>query len=396
MKIPSFLLRGLILPAFFALPLAAQTLSIDHDSYSVGAPVTATWTGGPANPKDWVGIYRVGDTPGPVASRCWAYVSGTTTATTGIADGSITFTFADPLTGGPNSTTNLPAGNYFMGFFRNDGYVELAERRPFTVADISIASFKASSSFIKPGEPLTLQWTITDFGLPVDHVEIDDGADYHDATGTTSLQLPMPADTNAYILTVTGGNGTVVQSKLTVWKDQGNSANFSLDHHFYSPGEPITVTWANAIGGATDWIGLYRASDTPGPTPSRLWTYAAATEGTTTFTNSLPPGEYFAIRLLNDLYDIEYGPVRFVVVDPATFRITAQSGAGADLSLTWLSDPVHPAYRIESSDDLELWTPVEGQSGIAPATGATTTSRTFPRPAAQGDRQFYRIAIDGD
>ncbi len=58
----------------------------------------------------------------------------------------------------------------------------------------------------------------------------------------------------------------------------------TTDKPVYTPGEAVTVSWTGGPGNGTDWIGVYKPNDAPGPTPSTQWTYiGGATEGSTTF-----------------------------------------------------------------------------------------------------------------
>lgn len=94
----------------------------DRRVYTTGEPVQVRFFAGPGNPKDWIGIYKAGQTPGggPSATR-WSYVDGTQTGTTGLSEGTVTFAsgLAQP-------------GDYVAFFLANDGYDVLAYE-PFTV-----------------------------------------------------------------------------------------------------------------------------------------------------------------------------------------------------------------------------------------------------------------------
>jgi len=96
--------------------------------FAPGEAITVGFTNGPANPKDWVGIYKAGQTPGSVASTLWFYVDGTRSGTTGQASGSVSF--ASGLT---------TAGDYRAYLLENDGYTILASE-PITVAEAQTAT----------------------------------------------------------------------------------------------------------------------------------------------------------------------------------------------------------------------------------------------------------------
>ena len=100
---------------------AQVSFSLDKASYGSSEDIIASWTNGPGNANDWIGIYPRGVTPSP-GSSAWLYVNGTTTATEGVVDGSVTFT---PF--------SLPgAGDWTAWYLLEDGYTPAAEGVDFT------------------------------------------------------------------------------------------------------------------------------------------------------------------------------------------------------------------------------------------------------------------------
>lgn len=100
---------------FTVLESTAPYAASLHPTYAPGEPIVVSFTNGPANPKDWIGIHHRGQTPGPNApSRVWLYVDGTGTGSTGLSHGTITF------------PAGLPEGEYTVNFLENDGYTILA------------------------------------------------------------------------------------------------------------------------------------------------------------------------------------------------------------------------------------------------------------------------------
>ncbi|MGY8964010.1 MAG: cadherin-like domain-containing protein, partial [Rhodospirillales bacterium] len=80
--------------AIYILSLAhvsAQELVPSKTTYKPGEDIVLTFSDGPGNAKDWVGIYKEGQTPGVVASTLWFYVDGTDGGSTGKATGSLVF-----------------------------------------------------------------------------------------------------------------------------------------------------------------------------------------------------------------------------------------------------------------------------------------------------------------
>ena len=76
----------------------------------VNESVTISFSGGPGNAKDWVGIYKEGQTPGDVDSTIWSYVDGTKSGDTGKSDGVIIF------------QDRLEVGSYKAYFLEDDEY----------------------------------------------------------------------------------------------------------------------------------------------------------------------------------------------------------------------------------------------------------------------------------
>jgi PKD repeat protein len=116
--------KGLILVDQAAAP---ARLELDKKVYGIGEAIEATFSNGPGNPTDWVGIYRPGQVPGNGSdySTLWLYVNGSRTASDALENGWVTF---DPgLT---------EAGSWWAGFFANDGYA-LLDSLSFTVIDPS-------------------------------------------------------------------------------------------------------------------------------------------------------------------------------------------------------------------------------------------------------------------
>jgi hypothetical protein len=112
-------------------------LTSDKTAYAEGEAVTISYANAPGLAKDWVGLYKVGMTPGVVGSVQWSYVSG--------AAGSRTF-------------NNLPKGYYFAAYLLQDQYAEAGERIFFSVGD-TIAQLVIDKSIYNLGEYIVATWT---------------------------------------------------------------------------------------------------------------------------------------------------------------------------------------------------------------------------------------------
>ncbi|MDB4789910.1 hypothetical protein OAG66_00955, partial [bacterium] len=109
--------------------VSAQELAPTKTIYKPGESVVISFSGGPGNAKDWVGIYKEGQTPGDVSSAQWTYVDGETSGTLGF----------DPL----------PLGKYEAYLFLNDDYeilasgsFEVSEEQDETVLSLSKAEYE--------------------------------------------------------------------------------------------------------------------------------------------------------------------------------------------------------------------------------------------------------------
>jgi hypothetical protein len=136
---------------------ALPAIATDRKRYSGGKPITVSFSDGPGNPRDWIGIYRPDMTPGEQGSLAWVYVSGSTTAGDGLANGSVAF------------SNNLSVGDYVARFFKNDGYSQLADAVAFTVGDPpGVATDKLHYA---PGEAITVSFS-TGTGNPSDWISL--------------------------------------------------------------------------------------------------------------------------------------------------------------------------------------------------------------------------------
>lgn len=106
--------------------------------WAAAEPVTIEYMNGRGGAKDWIGIYRKGQTPGKATpSVKWSYVSG--------PSGRLAF-------------SGLPAGvEYYAAFFADDGYVEVAPRSAFYVGNAP--ELAVNKSQFNEGERPTVTWS---------------------------------------------------------------------------------------------------------------------------------------------------------------------------------------------------------------------------------------------
>jgi hypothetical protein len=141
-----------LLPLFAALlsscpPVLGQEISTDYSNYASEEEIIVTFSEGPGNPKDWVGLYKRDMVTGEVGSLAWFYVDGSRTGGDGLAKGQLTF---------PDGMTD--EGYYEARFLENDGYTLLA-KTTFAVGDLGPGVQTDKSSYT-PGEPITVDFLL--------------------------------------------------------------------------------------------------------------------------------------------------------------------------------------------------------------------------------------------
>ena len=141
-----------IIPLFAALlslslPLLGQEVSTEFSNYAAEEEIIVTFSDGPGNPKDWVGLYKQEMVAGEDSSLAWAYVDGTETGTEGLTEGELTF--ADGMT---------DEGIYEARFFEDNGYTLLA-KAVFTVGDVG-PTVKTDKAVYTPGEPIVVDFLV--------------------------------------------------------------------------------------------------------------------------------------------------------------------------------------------------------------------------------------------
>jgi hypothetical protein len=105
------------------LAAAPKSITLDAGSYPAGSPITASFSGGPGNGNDWIGIFPASITqPATGTYLDWLYTNGTQTPGGNLKSGSVTF--ADP---------ELVPGNYKVWFLASNGYTKIAGPAQFSV-----------------------------------------------------------------------------------------------------------------------------------------------------------------------------------------------------------------------------------------------------------------------
>ncbi len=127
---------------------APTTLILDKSSYTQSEDIVASWTDGPANENDWIGIYNDGGVPGTDNYVAHLYANDTCNGGPGNSpDGSATF----DGDGTCMPTWPLPTGDYDAFYFVLNSYVYIDGPISFTVTAAGPTTDYASSDIAVSG-----------------------------------------------------------------------------------------------------------------------------------------------------------------------------------------------------------------------------------------------------
>jgi hypothetical protein len=188
--------------SFNVIEPTAPAVRPSLNRYAPGEPITVGFTNGPANPKDWIGIYPEGVKPGSVGSTLWLYVDGTKSGSSGNASGSVTF---------PNGLATT--GSYRAFLLENDGYTVLSSERILvgaaTVSGAGVVSTSpaADATGVAPNAAYRAELT-NGVALASIRLSLNNKPVTATVTGTaqqasvtfTNAVLLAPASSNVYVL----------------------------------------------------------------------------------------------------------------------------------------------------------------------------------------------------
>ena len=118
----------------------APTVTVTDPTVAAGTSIEFVVAGGPANPVDWVGLYRT--TTGDGAYLTWQYLNGTKMAPATGQSGA-TLQFAAPIT----------PGTYELRFFSNNTFTRLATSGAVTVTGVA-TSLTLAATTLPIGAPI--------------------------------------------------------------------------------------------------------------------------------------------------------------------------------------------------------------------------------------------------
>jgi acid phosphatase type 7 len=377
------------------MPAMAVTVSTDRALYDPGQSISVSFSGGPGNARDWIGIYPAGVSPGDQDSVRWLYVDGTVEGLTGSTEGTVTFA------GGLGV-----AGSWTVYLLEDDSYTALAEAG-FQVQAVPTSSrvYSRHSAYYLQ-EPIEISWAQGP-GNSLDWIGIyPEGTVpgsvpstlwlYVDGTQESSVGLSEGRVTfesglnqaGVYDAHLLDNDGYLVLASTQFSVLEPSDPIVRSDRRFYAPGDPIQIQFEVSYW-VKDWVGIYPAHVTPGEQEALLWLYVDGSrngnqlvfEGTLNFPQGLSvPGDYHAYLLEDDGYVVlarERFTVQADVLPPPVLSIER---TGQNIILSW---PVEAgSVTLEQTATLipPSWTATPGVSG---------SSITLP---AGGSAMFYRLS----
>lgn len=328
----------------------APALKLAKSVFPPNEDILATYENGPGLATDWIGIYKKGQTPGPVASTSWQYVDGN-----------------NRISGTRNFTTNLAVGEWFVGFFTNDGYTEVAPRVPFYVGNMVVLT--ATEEAYDEGETVRIDFTNAPAGTkdwigiyPVGAIPGTVTATQYKYATTASGFLEFAGLPKGYYYATFMVNDGYQEISQRIRFSVGTQiTSVTMSSGEITAGEDFTVTFAKGPGIPKDWMGIFKQGDVPGVDVLTAYLYfAGATSGEVTFhLPDLPPGNYFVAMFTNDSYTEVSNRFLFTVVGKPELKIEQCGIEGNQMRFRWNTESGKNYTIQKSSNGLTGWDDVK-------------------------------------
>ncbi|WP_418123078.1 fibronectin type III domain-containing protein [Chryseobacterium sp. PTM-20240506] len=308
------------------------TFTLDKTEYLQNTPVTATYTGGPGNQTDWVGAYRKGQVPGTSTSQAYIYTNGQTAGTATFTNG-----FA-------------AKGQYFAGFFANDGYTEITPRKNFYIGPKVV--LQATSDTYPVGGTVKINFS-NGPNLVKDWIGI---YKMGQTPGTNTSAMYKYVTTAAGNLEFTGlpkgyyfaqyflEDGYTAIGEKVFFKVGDIVTELWINKPVYTLGENITASWTDSPGIIKDWLGIYPQNiQTPDDNFVSYTYFDGITQGTKTLNGAaLPttPGNYYMVMFTNDSYTEVSNRMQFQVTSSTLG--TAETSKSTEKNVVLYPNPTKP------------------------------------------------------
>ncbi len=287
------------------------TMSTAKSVYTQNENINVSYNYGPGNAKDWIGIYKYGDIPGTVASTDWQYTDGSS---------------------GTVSLQVTEAGKYFIGFFENDGYIELVDRISVYVVTMPVLSLNKAG--YGSGEEILVNYSDAP-GFANDWIGIYKLNDIPGTIGSTIWSytsgvrgtITFPGlQPGYYFINYFLSDGYAEAAERLIFSIGSDLAVVNSDKLIYNKGESIIINFENGPGTAMDWIGVFRQNAPPGTAPLVDREYIQDLKsGNVLFNLSLEVGQYYAALYINNS-NVRISNKASFTVEPGTSVSNIKSG----------------------------------------------------------------------
>ncbi|MDH6253113.1 hypothetical protein M2347_002840 [Chryseobacterium sp. H1D6B] len=284
------------------------TFALDASEYLPSTEIKAVYTGGPGNLKDWVGIYKKGQTPASSVAQSFLYTNGQTAGTAVF----------------PNGLVNK--GQYFAGFFANDGYSEITPRKNFYVGPK--VQLQATADTYPVGGTVKINFS-NGPNLVKDWIGIykmgqtpgtNTSATYQYVTTASGLLNFTGLPKGYYFAQYFLEDGYTAIGEKVFFKVGDIVTELWINKPVYALGENITASWTDSPGIIKDWLGIYPQSiQLPDDNFVSYTYFDGITQGTKAINGAgLPvtPGNYYMVMFTNDSYTEVSNRVQFQVSSP--------------------------------------------------------------------------------
>ncbi len=305
--------------------VAIPTITTTKTVFAINESIVTAYSGGPGNAKDWIGIYKKGQTPGQggVTSTTWDYVKGTS--------GNLTLKLAT-------------AGEYYIAFFTNDGYTEIAPRIAIYVGPTPVLTSdklaydeadKISITYAT-GQGAAKDWIgIYKVGNAPGTAGITSAA-YKYVTGTDGTLVFDALPKGYYFASYFVNDGFFESSKRIYFSVGDRIATINTDKSVYRVAEDINVTFKDGPGIAKDYLGIFDKDGIPAQDTLVRYTYVGgASKGSASFTGENLPksGQYFVVFFTNDSYSEISNRVYFEIEKDITTDIKDETDISDNISV---------------------------------------------------------------
>ncbi|HRG51443.1 MAG TPA: fibronectin type III domain-containing protein [Bacteroidia bacterium] len=299
------------------------TLTTDKKYYELSDSVKVSYTNGPGEANDWIGLFKEGTTPAP-----------------GIAVKTIPATGSNGFVYFKNIAT---AGQYYVAYFTNGTYTELTQRVPIFVGSIPVVTTNKANYIVGDtvlvnythGPNLDYDWVgVYKVGSSLNGVNINN---WKYVTGTSGQIKVIGLDKGYYFASYFLQDSYQEACERTYFtvdeKTTDTITSLVVDKAIYKLGESIQATWNDAPGLAKDELITYASGSTPGTsTPVSIKNTNAVASGTVVLSGNLipkTPGDYFISMYTNGVFKEISNRVNFTVIDTI---ITSTIKQPADLN----------------------------------------------------------------